>query len=257
MLRTLLICGLLAGLAAGVVAAGVAAVVGEPAVDRAIAYEDAQAAAAGVAPGAETVSRDLQKSVGLLTATCVFGVALGGLFALAFAWAYGRVGRASPARTALLLALAAFVVVYLVPFAKYPATPPAVGDPDTIQRRTLLYLVMIAISVLAAVAAVRLRRTLGRSLAPAVATLLAIAAYGVVVVAAGLSLPAVDEVPASYPADVLWDFRTASIVVQAALWTTLGVLFAAAAQYVMTGERLWSRLGRGSLLSAAGRRRRS
>ena len=78
--------------------------------------------------------------------------------------------------------------------------------------------------------------------------------------AAGLVLPAVNEVPATYPADTLWDFRAASVVVQAALWATLGLGFAAAAQYVMTGERLWSRGSPGErrgLLNAAGRRRRS
>ena len=163
-------------------------------------YEEAQAAAAGEPPGDEVVSRDVQKGLGLLTATCIFGVALGGLFALAFAWAYGRVATASPARTAVWLAAAAFVVVYLVPFAKYPATPPAVGDPDTIGRRTALYLVMIAISVLAAVAAVRLRRTLVRALAPAVATLLAM--RGVRRRRGrprGWPCPASHEVPATFP----------------------------------------------------------
>ena len=44
----------------------------------------------------------MQSSFGLLTAAVVYGLALGGLFALAFAAAYGRVGRASPARTSIL-----------------------------------------------------------------------------------------------------------------------------------------------------------
>ena len=116
---------------------------GEPAVDQAIAYEEAHAPPA--APGEEEpelVSRDTQQGFGLLTAPTVYGLAIGGIFALAFAFAYGRVGRASPARTALCLAAAAFVVVYLVPFVKYPPNPPAVGDPDTIGDRTALYLVM-------------------------------------------------------------------------------------------------------------------
>ena len=117
-----------------------------------------------------------------------------------------------------------------MPFAKYPATPPAVGDPDTIGRRTALYLVMIAISVLAAVAAVRLRRSLAPALAPAVATLVAVAGYAAVVVAAGVALPGVHEVPATFPAEALWDFRAASVAIQASLWATIGLVFAAAAQ---------------------------
>jgi predicted cobalt transporter CbtA len=140
-LRKLLICGLVAGLIAGLVAFGFMTVAGEPAVDQAIAYEEAHSPPAE--QEAAPVSRGTQKGLGLLTASTVYGLALGGIFALVFAYAYGRVGRASPSRTALWLAAAAFVVVYLVPFVKYPPNPPAVGDPDTIGDRTALYLVMV------------------------------------------------------------------------------------------------------------------
>lgn len=239
MLRTLLVCGLLAGLGGGLVAAGVAGLIGEPAVGEAIAYENAQAA--GESDGPELVSRDVQSTVGLLTATVAFGVALGGLFALVFAAAYGRTVRAGPARTSLWLAAGAFVVVHLVPFAKYPANPPGVGDPDTLTRRTTLFLVMIAISLLAAVAAARLRQFLASSFAPGVATVLSSGAYLILVVAAGLALPGVHEVPVGFPPEVLWDFREASMATQAALWATVGLIFAAAAERVMTGRAVWSR----------------
>ena len=79
---------------------------------------------------APVVSRTMQRSFGLLTAALVYGLSLGGLFALVFAAAYGRIGRASPARTSVLLALGAFVTVYLVPFIKYPANPPADRRPE-------------------------------------------------------------------------------------------------------------------------------
>jgi putative cobalt transporter subunit CbtA len=124
MLRTLLIWGLLAGLCGGLLATGFSEVAGEPAVNQAINFEYTQAKAAGEPAEKEIVTRGVQRSVGLLTAAAVFGVSMGGLFALAFAFAYGRVGRASPRRTALWLAAGAFVVVYLVPFLKYPANPP-------------------------------------------------------------------------------------------------------------------------------------
>ena len=104
----------------------------------------------------------MQKSFGLLTAAVVFGLSIGGLFTLAFAAVYGRVGRASPARTALWLAAACYGVVFLVPFIKYPSNPPSVGSPDTIGRRTALYVCMIGISVLAAYIAVKLRATYAR-----------------------------------------------------------------------------------------------
>lgn len=262
MLRTLLLCGLLAGLCGGLLAAGFASVAGEPAVDRAIAYETAHerpAAAGGhhhhaperVVAEPAPVSRSLQKSAGLLTATLVDGLALGGLFALAFALAYGRVSRAGPGPTAVRLAGAAFAVVALVPFVKYPASPPAVGDPDTIGRRTALYVVMLAISVLAAVAATRLRPALARRAGEGAGTGLALLAYVALVVAAGLVLPGVHEVPRDFPATTLWRFREASIGMQAVLWATVGAVFAWAAERVMAGRPVLPR--RRALPARAGR----
>ena len=243
MLRNLLLCGLVAGLCAGLVSTGFASLAGEPAIDRAIAYEDAQAAAGHDDGAAEPVpvSRALQKTGGLLTALVVDGVALGGIFALVFAFAYGRLGRASPRATAYLLAGAAFVVLFLVPFVKYPATPPAVGDPDTIGRRTALYATMFAISVLAAIAAGRLRPVLRERLDGHAATGLGLLAYLIVVVAAGLALPGIHEVPADFPANTLWRFREASVGLQLTLWATIGTLFGFAAQRVMTGRPVLAR----------------
>jgi uncharacterized membrane protein YidH (DUF202 family) len=236
MLRTLLICGLLAGLAGGLLATGFAEVAGEPSVDKAIAFESGHAH--GIEP--VVVSRDLQRSVGLVTAAAIYGLAFGGMFALAFAFVYGRVGRASPGRTALWLAAGAFVVVFLVPFLKYPSNPPSVGHADTIERRTLLYLTMIAISLLVAVGAVRLRVALARrgpDAGPA-ATVVAVLAYVAVVAVAAVALPGIHEVPRGFPAETLWDFRLATAGMQLVLWATLGLGFAYGAQRVMTGQRL-------------------
>jgi uncharacterized membrane protein YidH (DUF202 family) len=241
MLRNLLICGLIAGLCGGLLATGFARVVGEGSVDQAIAFESAKAKAAGEPEETPLVSRTLQKSLGLLTAAVIYGLSLGGLFGLAFAAAYGRVGRASPARTAILMAAFAFVVIYLVPFVKYPANPPSVGDPNTIGKRTALYLIMILISLLAAVAAVRLRGQLAERWSGSTATLVAGAGYLLVVVVAGWALPPIQEVPKAFPAVTLFRFRESSIGMQAVLWTTIGLVFAGTAQRVMTGQTILPR----------------
>jgi predicted cobalt transporter CbtA len=232
-LRTLLICGLIAGLCGGLVATGFAKVAGEPSVDRAIAWESANARASGEAPHPELVSRAVQSSIGLLAGAAVYGASLGGLFALVFAGVYGRISRAGPVLTAIALGAAAFVVLFLVPFVKYPPNPPGVGDPATIGDRTALYFGMVAISVLAAIAAIRLRFHLAPRVPGAVATLAAVGAYVVVVVAAGLTMPGVTEVPATFPATTLWDFRLASAGVQLIMWATIAVVFAAAAERVI------------------------
>jgi predicted cobalt transporter CbtA len=240
MLRRLVICGLLAGLCGGLLAAGFGKIVGEPAIDQAIAYEQGHESSGhshGAADHEEPlVSRGVQSGVGLLTASLILGVSLGGLFALAFALVYGRAGPASPAATALWLGGAVFLVVFLVPFLKYPAAPPGVGDPETLGQRTLVYLSMIAISVLAAVAALRTRMALRGRITTAGATLAALVLYAVVVIVAGAAMPVVDEVPADFPATTLWDFRVASLGMQVVLVGAIAGVFALTAARVMAGK---------------------
>ena len=81
------------------------------------------------------------------------------------------------------------MTVFLVPFLKYPANPPSIGNPDTIGRRTALYLTMVAISLLAARGGRAAARGAGGALSGGGATLLAIAAYVVVIVAPAWPCP--------------------------------------------------------------------
>ncbi len=105
----------------------------------------------------------MQASWGLLTGVMVYSTAFGGLFALVFAFANGRVSNSlSPRTVAALLALTGIVAVYIVPNLKYPANPPSVGHPDTIGIRTQLYFTMMALSIAAMVGAAVLRKRLVR-----------------------------------------------------------------------------------------------
>jgi predicted cobalt transporter CbtA len=115
--------------------------------------------------------------------------------------------------------------VTLVPFTKYPANPPTVGNPDTIDRRTILFVAMICISLLAFVAAARIRRGLLPRLGAWNAATVAALAFVVIVAVAQLVLPPVHETPAGFPADVLYRFRLASLGINAVLWTTIGLGF--------------------------------
>ena len=232
MARTLLVRGMLVGLVAGLVAFVVARLVGEGAVAEAIAFEGAQGQvhAAGTQAGAqepELVSRTVQSTLGLLTATTVYGVALGGLFALVVAFAGGRLGRLGARATCAVVALIGFLAVYLVPFLKYPPNPPAVGNHDTIDQRTALYAAMVAVSVLLATLAVRLGRDVAPRLGVWNAVLVAVGAYAVSVGVVMLLLPAINEVPGDFPATTLWSFRTGSIAVQLSIWATLGLALGA------------------------------
>ena len=168
MTRAFLVRGMLVGILAGLLTFGFLKVYGEPQVDRAIAFEtqrDEAKAAAEKAKGGqvddepELVSRPVQAGLGLFTAVMVYATAFGGLFGLAFAFAYGRVdGALTPQGVSILLAATGFIAIYLVPNLKYPANPPSVGEPDTIGIRTALYFVMIAISLGAMIGAGSLKR---------------------------------------------------------------------------------------------------
>jgi predicted cobalt transporter CbtA len=233
-----LIRGLVAGLLAGLVAFGVAYVVGEPQVDAAIAIEEAGSAShhEHADPAAEhpaehaaeehttEVSRANQSTWGLLTGTLGVGVALGGITSLVAALALGRIGRLSPAQSTSLVAALGYVSYSLVPFLKYPATPPAVGNPDTIGQRTELYFGFLAISLVAAVVAVFLgARLLKAGQSNYRATVIPALAFVAVVTIAGAILPTVNEVGA-FPADTLWFFRRASLLTNATLWVTIGIV---------------------------------
>jgi Probable cobalt transporter subunit (CbtA) len=50
-------------------------------------------------------------------------------------------------------------------------------------------------------------------------------------------LPDINEVPADFPAVVLWKFRMTSLGVQALMWTTLGLVFGTLAERVIISRR--------------------
>jgi Probable cobalt transporter subunit (CbtA) len=232
--RAFLVRGLLAGLLAGFAAFLVAHQVGEPHVERAIALEEAGATAeAHSHDGAEAthsheedagteVSRSNQRTWGLLTGTLAVGIALGGLVALVSAAVVGRLGRLTPGQSTAVVAAVGFVAVALVPFLKYPATPPAVGNAETIGDRTAYYFAFQLISVLVAVAAVALAVRLWDRIGAFEAVVAAAATYVVVVAVVGYLMPTVNEV-GDFPADTLWFFRRASLLTLATMWAVLGV----------------------------------
>ncbi|WP_435154838.1 CbtA family protein [Amycolatopsis sacchari] len=230
MMRTLLVRGMLAGLVAGVLATLFAYVFGEPSVNLAIGFEESGAHE----HGEELVSRTTQSTIGLFVGVGVYAIAMGGLLALAFAFAYGRIGRLRPRHTALLVTAAAFVVVVLVPFLKYPANPPAVGQEGTIQSRTELYFAFVALSLVAGVIATLAGRALADRYDAWTGGIAACLGYVVVMALCAWLLPVVDEVPADFPATTLWSFRTSSLGTQLTLWTVFALVFGTLADRAFT-----------------------
>lgn len=225
MTRILLVRGMLAGVVAGLLVFALARWIGEPQVERAIAFETAMDHAKGEAPEPEIVSRKIQSSLGLLTATVVDGTAIGGIFALVFAFGYGRMKPESPRSLSALLAGLGFVSLAIVPALKYPANPPSVGNPETIGVRTAAFFLLIAISVVSMVLAVKVELRLHRRLGGWNASLVAVVLFVVIVAVTSHFLPDFNEVPVGFPVTLMWKFRVAALEMQVLLWGFLGFVF--------------------------------
>jgi predicted cobalt transporter CbtA len=215
-IRRLLKQGVLAGMAAGGALALVLRLIGEGPIGRAVGLEGGG--------GDELFGRGAQQ-LGGMAAAVLYGAAIGAIFTIAYAAVRHRLRAADDWRAAVGLAVAGFVAVFLLPFLKYPANPPAVGDPDTIGRRTALYLVALAWSVVATWAGWRAWRAFlarGMGLHQAVP---ATAAVWVGLAAVGLvALPANPD-PVTAPATLIWQFRIATLAGAVTLWSVLGMTF--------------------------------
>ncbi len=236
--RAFLVRGLLAGLFAGIAAFAVGYFVAEPQIQTAINYEESHEDApathgtsgdAGAEAGhhhdegGTVVSRHNQRTWGLLTGTLSIGLALGGIIALVAAGVVGRVGALSPGQSTALVPFLGWVSVILVPFLKYPANPPAVGNADTIGSRTTEYFLFMLISIVAAVLCTMLALRVRDGYGTYTGLLAGVGAYVVVMVVAGALMPTVNEV-GDFPADTLWYFRRASLITSATMWGVLGVV---------------------------------
>jgi phosphate/sulfate permease len=223
--------GLLSGALGGVLAFLFARIFVEPVIDQAIAYEDAAAEAAAHAHGThehgvELFTRGVQANIGMGFGVLAFSIAMGALFAVAYCVAYGRVGNISPRLLSVLLAGGMFLSLYVIPFLKYPASPPALSLDDTIRQRTLLYLLMVVLSAALLIGAVYAGRRLAAQLGAWNATLVAAGGYVVAVAVVMLVLPSIHETPGDFPADVLYEFRLYSLGTQLVMWAAIGLVFA-------------------------------
>jgi predicted cobalt transporter CbtA len=213
------------GLAAGLVAALFLTYAGEPAVEAAIAIEEAHAAAAaaGHEVGQEAVSRGTQRGVGLFGAYALTGGAFGLLFGAAFLGL--RRGRPDPFRRALVAGGLLAGALTVSPWLKYPPNPPAVGDPATLASRQLLHLAVIVLTAVVLAGAAHLSgrlRAAGWEEARRVAAVAAAVAVPLALAYAVLPPPP-DAV--EVPAALLWRFRLASLGGNLLLWAALTLGF--------------------------------
>ncbi|ANZ42098.1 hypothetical protein BBK82_45380 [Lentzea guizhouensis] len=221
--------GVAAGAIAGVASALVQLLVTEIPIRAALAVEEAREPAGdghGHAHGGEgeLVSRGAQVVGGML-GVVVVGIAVGLVFATAYALSKRWFVDRTPFSRSTAFGLAVFGAVALLPWLKYPANPPAVGDPETVNHRTALYLGVVVAGLVIVWGASRLASRLTAQSQPVrvTAVLLAVVAAVAVVLLAFPAPP--DTIPADMPVTVLWQFRLSSLAQLATLYVGIGVVF--------------------------------
>ena len=89
--------------------------------------------------------RSWQKG-GQILAGAILGTSIGSLFGIVYALSKKSLPSRNNIGKTLILAGLMWFTLFVIPFLKYPANPPTVGDGETVVLRGILYLTLIAIS---------------------------------------------------------------------------------------------------------------
>jgi predicted cobalt transporter CbtA len=213
---------LLAGAIAGTILGVMNQVAVEPYIERAIELEMQNTVQSGqvIDPDEFTAYRFWQKG-GEIVAGTILGLSIGSLFGIVFAYTYSSIPGSNNKKKALIVAGIMWFVLFLMPALKYPANPPAVGDPETIYYRQTLYVAFLAISGFSALGLAFLYRRMGslntkKTIIPA--------AYAAIIAGAYLAMPSSPD-PINAPTDLVIGFRAASAITLSIFWGLLGVIF--------------------------------
>ena len=215
---------LIAGAISGTLLAIINLGIVEPYIDEAINIENQNAIAQGevINPQEFNDYRLWQKS-GEIAAGTILGISLGALFGVVFVLSRNSIPGSNDKKKALILAGVMLLVIYIVPALKYPANPPAVGDPETIYYRESLYITILTISGFSALGLAFLYKKLGDKKGKQI--VVPVIYLGIIAAAFMILPPNPDEITA--PVDLVMGFRIASGLTMSAFWGLLGFILGA------------------------------
>ena len=214
---------LLAGCFAGIIHGAANLAIVEPYLDEAIGIENQNLFASGEEKDTPqfwveySAYRDWQKG-GQVLAGAILGTSIGALFGIVFAYSRKILPGQHNVKKALVLAGIMWLTIFLIPFLKYPANPPTVGDPETVVLRATLYLAFIAISGFSVIGFYQLSKKFqGRK------KLVAVIGYTAFMTAMFVVMPPnPDEIAA--PMELVNGFRVMSVVAVSVFWLALGII---------------------------------
>jgi len=158
-----------------------------------------------------------QKS-GQILAGMILGTSVGALFGIVFALSRNSLPGNNDVKRALVLAGIMWLTLYLIPFLKYPANPPTVGDAETVVLRGILYLSFIAISGIGAIVFYKLSKKFKNR-----KKLVSLIGYGIFISAVFFVMPEnPDEITA--PMNLVNEFRLMSVLGVSSFWISVGII---------------------------------
>ena len=216
---------IVSGAAAGIVHGSMNLVFVEPSLDQAIGIENQHLFATGQAENNSDFwikydsYRTWQKS-GQVLAGAILGMSIGSLFGIVFALSKNSLPGKTDIQKSLVLAGIMWFTISFIPFLKYPANPPGVGESETVVLRGILYLIYIGISGFGALGFYKLSKKLKTR------KLIVIAGYAVFMGIAFFAMPANPD-PITLSMDLVNSFRIVSVFTVSLYWISLGLILGA------------------------------
>lgn len=218
-LAIVLISGGLAGTIHGV--ANLALV--EPYLDQAIGIENQHLFASGEEKDtpefrAEFDSYRYWQKGGQILAGAILGTSIGALFGIVYAYSRNSLPGRTDLKKTFTLAAIMWLTVFIIPFLKYPANPPTVGDPETVVLRSILYLSFIAISGFGAVGFYQMYKKLQSR-----KKIIAFVGYAIFISTVFVVMPPnPDEISA--PIELVNQFRMMSVIAVSVFWVSVAAI---------------------------------
>ncbi len=215
---------LLSGAIAGAVHGTVNLAIVEPYLDKAINLENQQLFASGEEEDTPEFwveynqYRNWQKG-GQILAGAILGMSIGALFGIIFTFSKKSLPGSNTLKKSLLLAGIMWTVFYIIPFLKYPANPPTVGETETVVLREILYVSFIGLSSVGALMFYKISKKFENK-----KKIVALLGYGIFITAVFIIMPSNPD-PITAPESLVNGFRYASIAGVTIYWATLGLVF--------------------------------
>ena len=220
---TFIIIVLVSGAIAGFVHGTINFALVEPYLDQAIGLENESLFASGEAEDnlefwAEYESYRIWQKSGQVLAGVILGLAMGSLFGIVYALSRNSLPGKTDVTKSVILAGVMWLTIYIIPFLKYPANPPTVGDGETVMLRAILYVSFIALSGIGVVIFYKLSQKLQNN-----KKYFGLFGYVIFIIILFLVMPEnPDEVTA--PMNLVNEFRFMSVLGVSSFWLSVGLI---------------------------------